>query len=308
MIQLYFTVGISLADANTAALFQCVKPTTAAIVGAVTGQEQFTLARGGAAALAGIGVAVMFPYPVASSRAGSESGGDDSSSRRRLVGCAPLWCQGLSIAAYCLLQKKLMRETCDRREADAEAEAFLFSDAEHVIGRKTLEPDTVNQPLLLAAAGAAAGDRSVDVHAPYGPVAVTAHAYAAFFVIMLTAARVDSLGKLDSPAPFSAESISKLRMPLAVSAVALASLFASAAGYFLRAHANRHVDAAVLVLYNAAQPPIAAVPAATRPALWPSLLPAAQYSWYQAGGSLLVTLGVGISAQEKKLSDWWHVR
>lgn len=54
--QLCFAMGIALTDGHTAALFQCVEPTTAAVLGALTGAERFGPHKVAAAALAGGGV------------------------------------------------------------------------------------------------------------------------------------------------------------------------------------------------------------------------------------------------------------
>ena len=55
-------------------------------------------------------------------------------------------------------------------------------------------------------------------------------------------------------------------------------------GYSLRAWANRHVDASVLVLYNAVQPPITAALAV--------VTGAGAYGGREAGATVLVILAV----------------
>ncbi|KAJ8598314.1 hypothetical protein CTAYLR_007540 [Chrysophaeum taylorii] len=193
--QLCFAVGVALTDAATAAIFQCVEPTTAAIVGALAGSEPCSVHKVTSAALAGAGVAVLqFNF----------KSGAVATTTSRLFGCALLWSQGLGIAAYCLVQKSLVR------------------------GR-------------------------------HGPVTVTAYAYVVSLGIMTAAATTSSLAGLESPAPFSRPGVAQLVEPKALLAVAYAALLASVLGYTLRARANKHLDAATLVLYNAVQPPLTAL-------------------------------------------------
>ena len=62
----------------------------------------------------------------------------------------------------------------------------------------------------------------------------------------------------------------------------------------LRAWANRHVDAATLVLYNAVQPPLTALIAL---ALAPG---SSTYGAREGGATALVVLAVAVAAREKQ--------
>ncbi|KAH8097577.1 glycosyl transferase [Aureococcus anophagefferens] len=100
LFQLCFAVGVAWTSPTAAALFQCVEPSTAAVIGAAVGLEPCTLAKLGSAVLAGGGVALLQlggarpppPWP-----------------RCAGLGSCLLFCQGVGIATYCLLQKQLVR-------------------------------------------------------------------------------------------------------------------------------------------------------------------------------------------------------
>lgn len=101
--QLCFAIGVSLTDASTAAIFQCVEPSTAAVVGAACG-ERCGRDKWISALLAGAGVAVLLQVDVTT-----------SSIAQQAVGCLMLFSQGIGIACYCLLQKTLVRGGGERR-------------------------------------------------------------------------------------------------------------------------------------------------------------------------------------------------
>lgn len=98
--QLCFAVGVSLTDASTAAILQCVEPSTAAVLGALVGAEPCTRTKVASALLAGAGVVVL------QINAGHVRA--TGSAATRAIGCALLFCQGLGIACYCLVQKSLV--------------------------------------------------------------------------------------------------------------------------------------------------------------------------------------------------------
>ena len=111
--QLCFAVGVALAGAQTAAIFQCIEPSTAAVIGALVGAEPPTWAKAVSALLAGGGVLLMqlgrgtgAAHADSAAGQGVAPGGDEAS---RVVGSVLLFLQGVGISCYCLLQKSLVR-------------------------------------------------------------------------------------------------------------------------------------------------------------------------------------------------------
>lgn len=112
--QLCFTAGIALTDAMTAAVFQCIQPTTAALLGALTCSEPLSAAKVASALLAGAGVALIELNPARLAESGVMA---DPPATARTTGCLLLFLQGIGISSYCLVQKTLVREpapTCLR--------------------------------------------------------------------------------------------------------------------------------------------------------------------------------------------------
>jgi len=233
--QLCFVIGVSLTDAKTAALFQCIEPTTAAVLATVVGAEVCSIKKFIAAILAGGGVAIL--------EISKNSASNHHFAYSYFVGCALLFCQGFGIATYCLIQKRLV---------DPPAHAFLR----------------------------------------YGPCTVTAHAYLGSLLIMILAAMVSSLANFEHPAPFSQAGLHAVAQPRALLVIAYAALFSSVIGYTLRAAANIVVDASILVLYNALQPPITA--------LLSFLFFSDPYGPSQAAATALIITAVLLSAQERR--------
>ena len=225
--QLCFATGVALTSATTAGIFQAVEPTTAAIMGAALGLEPMTRARAAAALLAGAGVLLL-----------EASGGV----RPNLLGCALLFCQGVGIAAYCLLQRTLVR----------------------------------------------GDDASDEPTNPWGPITVTAHALPVAAFVLACAAVVDTL--LGVEKPFGAAQRRRLSRPDALAALAYATILSSTIGYSLRAYANRFVDSATLVLYNAVQPPMTALLALC--------FGLGGFGWREAGATALVGAAVFIGSRE----------
>ncbi|KAK7238682.1 glycosyl transferase [Aureococcus anophagefferens] len=256
LFQLCFAVGVAWTSPTAAALFQCVEPSTAAVIGAAVGLEPCTLAKLGSAVLAGGGVALLQlggaappPPPGPRWRAG--------------LGSCLLFCQGVGIATYCLLQKQLVRGD-DGAASDDDDD-----------GRR-----------------AATRSSRARAREPWGPVTLTAHACVGSCVVMACAAVVDGAAGLEAPAPLAPArraSPGRRRSPLAYAAV-----LSSVVGYSLRAWANRHVDAATLVLYNAVQPPLTALVAL---ALAPG---SSTYGAREGGATALVVLAVAVAAREKQ--------
>lgn len=257
--QLCFAIGISLTDARTAALFQCLEPSTAAILACLLRQERLTIPKMLAAILAAGGVALITLTPAEHAISAEES---SSGPQHRPAGSLFLFLQGVGIACYCLLQKRLVQRT---------------SDDHHMQRRESAQH---------AATARGSGP------ARYGPVTVTAHAYLASLVVMLCAAAVDTAAGVESVAPLSAASFLRLSSPLALVAVAYAILLSSCIGYSLRAWANVRLDASTLVLYNAVQPPLTAVLGVLF-----AIPGEEQYGWREAGGTLLVMSAVFVSAK-----------
>ena len=231
--QLCFATGVALTSATTAGIFQAVEPTTAAIMGAALGLEPMTRRRAAAALLAGAGVLLL-----------EASGGV----RPNLLGCALLFCQGVGIAAYCLLQRTLVRGSVS------------------------------DEPLL----GGAAPTN------PWGPITVTAHALPVAASVLAVAAVVDTL--LGVEKPFGAAQRRRLSRPDALAALAYATILSSTVGYSLRAYANRFIDSATLVLYNAVQPPLTALLAVC--------FGLGGFGWREAGATVLVGAAVFVASRE----------
>ncbi len=230
--QLCFATGVALTSATTAGIFQAVEPTTAAIMGAALGLEPMTRARAVAALLAGAGVLLL-----------EASGGV-----RPLLGCALLFCQGVGIAAYCLLQRTLVRGNVS------------------------------DEPLI--------GDTAPTN--PWGPITVTAHALPVAASVLAVAAVVDTL--LGVEKPFGTAQRRRLSRPDALAALAYANILSSTVGYSLRAYANRFVDSATLVLYNAVQPPLTALLAVC--------FGLGGFGWREGGATALVGAAVFIGSRE----------
>ena len=110
---------------------------------------------------------------------------------------------------------------------------------------------------------------------------------------MVLAAAVSTLGRLESPPPLSAAGMGRIfTSELSLGGVAYAVLLGSCAGYALRAWANRTVEASVLVLYNAVQPPLTA--------LLELLLDHSRgFTLREAGGTALVMLAVVIAGSPR---------
>ena len=161
--------------------------------------------------------------------------------RPNLLGCVLLFCQGVGIAAYCLLQRTLVR----------------------------------------------GGDASDE---PWGPITVTAHALPVAAFVLACAAVLDTL--LGVEKPFGAAQRRRLSRPDALAALAYATILSSTVGYSLRAYANRFVDSATLVLYNAVQPPITAALAVA--------LGLGAYGLREAGATVLVVLAVVVAARPRR--------
>ena len=261
LFQLCFAVGVAWTSPTAAALFQCVEPSTAAVIGAAVGLEPCTLAKLGSAVLAGGGVALL--------QLGGGGGGAAAAGPRWRAGLGSclLFCQGVGIATYCLLQKQLVRGD-DGAASDDDDEGETGGDA------------------LLGARAAA--------REPWGPVTLTAHACVGSCVVMACAAVVDGAAGLEAPAPLSAGAAARVARPTSLAALAYAAVLSSVVGYSLRAWANRHVDAATLVLYNAVQPPLTALIAL---ALAPG---SSTYGAREGGATALVVLAVAVAAREKQ--------
>lgn len=257
--QLCFAAGIALTDATTAAFWQCLEPTTAAILGALLRQERLTAAKLGAAILAGAGVVVLTltsSAPGRSDRSNSSQAAspgvqaDDaapSAHSDRWLGSLLLFGQGVGIACYCLLQKNL------------------------VAPGGSASPSSYGQG--------------------YGPVTVTAHAYLVSLLVMLLAAAVDTAWQLESPPPLSSASLHRLVGGRALLAIGYAVVLSSCIGYSLRAWANRWLDASTLVLYNAVQPPLTAVLG------WMLQPERTSWGWGEAAGTAMVMAAVALSTK-----------
>lgn len=214
--QLCFVIGVSLTDATSAAVLQCVEPSTAAVIGAWFGGERCTARKILSALAAGAGVAAL-QIDLATGNLKSTA---SRSVFARGVGYALLWCQGVGIACYCLIQKVLVRGNSS--------------------------PDALDAPLL----------RPTQI---YGPVTVTAHAYLVSLGIMTVTASVSTACAIESPPPFSRRGISVLLTPPLLLVILYSAVFSSVVGYTMRAEANKTLDSSTLVLYNALQPPLTAL-------------------------------------------------
>ena len=242
--QLCFATGVALTSATTAGIFQAVEPTTAAIMGAALGLEPMTQARAVAALLAGAGVLLL-----------EASGGV----RPNLLGCALLFCQGVGIAAYCLLQRTLVRGN--------------VSDEPQLLGERRARDE------------------------PWGPITITAHALPVAASVLAVAAVVDTL--LGVEKPFGAAQRRRLSRPDALAALAYATILSSMVGYSLRAYANRFVDSATLVLYNAVQPPLTALLAVC--------FGLGGFGWREGGATVLVGAAVFVASRETTTTRRPHV-
>ena len=220
LFQLCFVVGVAMTDATTAAILQCVEPSTAAVVAAVVGAERCSLRKVASALLAGTGVIVLqlrvhHGTPILSTGGGLSY----------LLGCVFLFGQGLGIAAYCLIQKNLV-------------------DPSHRRGRTDDDKSTLQRRRR---------------RRKYGPITVTAHAYLGSLGIMVVAVLISSAAKLETPRPLSTAGLTAIGNWRVLLTILYSAFLSSVLGYTLRAKANIHVDASMLVLYNAAQPPLTAI-------------------------------------------------
>ena len=155
---------------------------------------------------------------------GGGGGGGAAGPRWRAgLGSCLLFCQGVGIATYCLLQKQLVRGD-DGAASDDDDEGETGGDA------------------LLGARAAA--------REPWGPVTLTAHACVGSCVVMACAAVVDGAAGLEEPAPLSAGAAARVARPTSLAALAYAAVLSSVVGYSLRAWANRHV----CLLYTSPSP------------------------------------------------------
>lgn len=188
--QLCFAVGVALAGPQTAAIFQCIEPSTAAVIGALVGAEPPTWAKALSAVLAGGGVLMM--------QLGSGAPGGTQGATQQAAGSALLFLQGVGISCYCLLQKTLVRgtpeplELADVRPTEAHAEAgraVPCAAGEAAGAEGGGSGRTEGQPLLARRARA------------HGAVTVTAHAYVSSLALMLVAAAVDAALRIESPSP-----------------------------------------------------------------------------------------------------------
>ncbi len=296
-MQLCFTIGIALTDANTAALFQCVEPITASIVGAVSGMEPLTIPRIIGAVLAGAGVTIIVLVPGTRPSVSDESDGKDE----RVIGYILLYAHGLGVSCYLLLQKVFVR---GYQVVGEGTEASGLNDEridEPLLSPTAIKDDNADTSLnSISSPPVGAEGFEPDLGKPYGPITVTAHAGVPSLFLLLIAAVIDTGMKLESPTPLSQAAVSQLGSnALAIGAVAYAVLFASVLGYSLRAWANRFVDATTLVFYNASQTPLTAIIAAALTSVWPS----PPYSWEQGVGTILVVIGVLMSTQDR-LPTW----
>ena len=281
LFQLCFAVGVKLTSSTAAAVFQCVEPSTAAVIGAAVGLEPCTVAKFASAILAGGGVLVL--------QLGSGEG-DAAAPRppwQRGLGSFLLFCQGVGIATYCLLQKQLVRGAVGGGGASADEDddgtgAAADDDDGDDEGR--------GGRALLAPLRSAAAARQ----RPWGPITLTAHACAGSCVVMTVAALVDTAAGLESPPPLSRRAFADVSTAESVAALAYAVVLSSIVGYSLRAWANKHVDAATLVLYNAVQPPLTSI---IQVVLHPRT---STYGPKEAGATALAVLAVVVAAREKK--------
>ena len=134
--QMCFAGGVALTDADTAALFQCIEPTTAALMAALLQQERLTLRKAVSALFAGSGVLLIqltnfnhavtnlnhtvtnlnHAAPASSDTSGvSGVGGGGAGgvggggTLAYTVGCVLLFGQGVGIGGFCLIQRRLVR-------------------------------------------------------------------------------------------------------------------------------------------------------------------------------------------------------
>ena len=117
---------------------------------------------------------------------------------------------------------------------------------------------------------------------------MTAHALPVAAFVLACAAVLDTL--LGVEKPFGAAQRRRLSRPDALAALAYATILSSTVGYSLRAYANRFVDSATLVLYNAVQPPLTALLAVC--------LGMGGFGWREAGATVLVGAAVFIGSRE----------
>lgn len=297
--QLCFTVGIALTDAMTAAVFQCIQPTTAALLSTLTCSERLLPSKVAAALFAGAGVALIELNPAtraapdASHDSGIGSGSEASPAYfTRTAGCVLLFLQGVGIASYCLVQKTLVCEPsaahtppnlhAELYEHDSDA-PFLAADAAAPSRRMHL-PNSQRPPVR---------------EGGYAALTATAHAYCASTGVLVLAAVIDTALHFESPPPLSrAQLAAFVSTPLPSIALLYAVFLASLVGYSLGTWANKRLDASTVVLYNAVQPPLTAILG------FVAGVRERQFGAYEASGTTLVMLAVIISTRAQSgISD-----
>ena len=260
IFQMCFATGVALTDAQTAAVFQCIEPTTAALLGGLLGEERLSCIKLLSALFAGAGVLLI---ELTSPRASSSADAHGSSTSvpmlppsppadslltpgvERAIGCTLLFLQGVGIACFCMLQRRLaLIPHRDAREvvpvtrvgtvtsgADVGRESDIVSDgaAEDVCA---VINDACERP------DASSHSTSHSSALAYGPVTVTAHAYASSLTLLLVMAGVDSALRMETPAPLSLASLRRLVSTQALVTVAYAVVLTSCVGYSLRAWAD----------------------------------------------------------------------
>ena len=161
--QLCFAAGIALTDASTAALFQCVEPTTAALLGALLRLERLTTAKALSALLAGGGILLMELDPSRAHTNTNTTNGSEANGMQRVIGCTLLFGQGIGIACFCLLQRQLLRLTAPPTLSSGEQRLLDGASPSSSVGDDGCEsaaasngnsgggaPITTSQPLILA--------------------------------------------------------------------------------------------------------------------------------------------------------------
>ena len=295
--QLCFAAGIALTDASTAALFQCVEPTTAALLGALLRLERLTTAKALSALLAGGGILLMELDPSRAHASTNTTNGSEANGMQRVIGCTLLFGQGIGIACFCLLQRQLLRLTAPPTSSSGEQRLLDGASPSSSVGDDGCESAAASNGNSGGGAPITTTTTTTPPPSPsppcYGPITVTAHAYLSSLAVMVLAAAVSTIGRLESPPPLSAAGMGRIfTSELSLVGVAYAVLLGSCAGYALRAWANRTVEASVLVLYNAVQPPLTA--------LLELLLDHSRgYTLREAGGTALVMLAVVIAGSPR---------
>eukprot|EP00965_Chrysotila_dentata_P252107 6210489-Pleurochrysis_carterae.AAC.4 len=265
--QLCFAFGIQMTDAQSAALFQCIEPTTAAFLARLLRTERLSALKLISALLAGLGVALIELNHSNSGKHKTAHASD--SSLKRLIGCALLFGQGMGIAGYCILQGQLLKKPFTKKVSNSS----LACDGP--------------QPV-----GASQNTRAAE----YGPITLIAYAYFGSFVVTFCAAALLTVWHGERKPPISAASMHALLQPLSLMTIAYAVVFTSCFGYTLRAWANMRLDASALVLYNAAQPPLTLL-------LSLALGLAPSFGFAEAAGTMLVIAAMVLAAQSDVIGE-----